>query len=125
MQDQGRSSRKRTGGRRRPYRNKKRHELGRQPTETQVGETDLRVVDSRGNTRKVRALSTDAATVATDGETVTATIQDVIENPANPNYVRRNIITKGALIVTNEGTARVTSRPGQTGQVSAVIEDQE
>lgn len=125
MQDQGRSTRKRTGGRRRPYRNKKKYELGRQPTETQVDEADIRVVDARGNTRKVRALSTDKASVATPDGTVSATIQGVQENPANPNYVRRNIITKGALIVTNEGTARVTSRPGQTGQVNAVLEDDE
>ena len=125
MQDQGRSTRKRTGGRRRPYRNKKKYELGRQPTETQVDEVDIRVVDARGNTRKVRALSTDTANVATPDGTIAATIEGVRENPANPNYVRRNIITKGALITTSEGTARVTSRPGQTGQVNAVLVDDE
>ena len=125
MQNQGRSTRKRTGGRRRPYRNKKKYELGRLPTETQVGEVDLRVIGSRGNTRKVRALSTDAVNVSTGDGTVAATIEGVEENPANPNYVRRNIITKGALIATSEGTARVTSRPGQTGQVNAVLVDDE
>ena len=125
MQNQGRSTRKRTGGRRRPYRNKKKYELGRLPTETQVGEVDLRVIGSRGNTRKVRALSTDKVNVATGDSTVSATIQGVQENPANPNYVRRNIITKGALIDTSEGIARVTSRPGQTGQVNAVLVDDE
>ena len=125
MQNQGRSTRKRTGGRRRPYRNKKKYELGRLPTETQVGEVDLRVIGSRGNTRKVRALSTDAVNVSTGDGTVPATIEGVQKNPANPNYVRRNIITKGALIDTSEGTARVTSRPGQTGQVNAVLVDDE
>ncbi|MFB6184110.1 MAG: 30S ribosomal protein S8e, partial [Haloarculaceae archaeon] len=43
------------------------------------------------------------------------------ENPSNPNYARRNIITKGAIIETSEGRARVTSRPGQDGQVNAVL----
>jgi len=124
MKDQGRSTRKRTGGRLRPFRNKKKHQLGREPTETQVGERDVRVLDSRGNTEKARALATDKATVAIDGETVEATIENVVENPANPNYVRRNIITKGALIETDKGTARVTSRPGQNGLVNAVIEDE-
>jgi len=124
MKDQGRSTRKRTGGRLRPFRNKKKHQLGREPTETQVGERDVRVLDSRGNTEKARALTTDKASVAIDGETVEATIENVVENPANPNYVRRNIITKGALIETDKGTARVTSRPGQNGLVNAVIEDE-
>jgi small subunit ribosomal protein S8e len=120
MKDQGRSLRKRTGGRRRPSRDRKRHELGREPAETTVGDQRLRTVDARGAGEKVRALSTDVAAVAVDGETVRAEITNVVENPANVNYARRNIITKGAIIETAEGRARVTSRPGQTGQVSAV-----
>jgi len=121
MQDQGPSPRKRTGGRRRRSTKRKKHQLGRLPTETQLGEGRFRVLDTRGNTTKTRALATDVASVADGGETVQAEIEDVVENPANPNYVRRNIITKGALVETSEGTARVTSRPGQTGQVNAVL----
>jgi len=125
MKDQGRSKRKRTGGRRRRSHKKTRHQLGRQPAETTVGEQRFQVIDARGKNKKVRALSTDVAQVATDGEVEEATIENVIENPANVNYVRRNIITKGAIIETSEGTARVTSRPGQTGQVNAVLVDEE
>jgi small subunit ribosomal protein S8e len=121
MKDQGRSTRSRTGGRLRPHDKKKKHQLGREPTETTVGETRLRTIDARGNTEKVRALSTDVASVAKDGETIEAEIEDVLENDANPNYVRRNIITKGAVINTSEGKARVTSRPGQSGNVNAVL----
>lgn len=122
MKDQGRSNRKRTGGRLKPFRNKKRYQLGREPAETTVGSQRLQYVDSRGTGRKVRALSTDVAHVATDdGETVIAEIEDVVDNPANVNYARRNIVTKGAIVETSEGRARVTSRPGQTGQVNAVL----
>jgi small subunit ribosomal protein S8e len=121
MKDQGRSTRSRTGGRLRPHDKKKKHQLGREPTETTVGETRLRTIDARGNTEKVRALSTDVASVAKGGETVEAEIEDVVENDANPNYVRRNIVTKGAVINTSEGKARVTSRPGQSGNVNAVL----
>jgi small subunit ribosomal protein S8e len=124
MQDQGPSPRKRTGGRRRRSENRKKHQLGRLPTETQLGEGRFRVIETRGNTTKTRALATDVANVADGDDVVQADIEDVVENPANPNYVRRNIITKGALIETTEGTARVTSRPGQTGQVSAVVVDE-
>jgi small subunit ribosomal protein S8e len=121
MKDQGHSTRKRTGGRIRPAQKKKKHQLGREPTETTVGEPKFRTLDSRGSTQKVRALSTNVASVAVDGETVEAEIEDVVENAANPNYVRRNIVTKGAVIETSEGRARVTSRPGQTGNVNAVL----
>lgn len=124
MQDQsGRGKRQKTGGRRRPAEDKKRHQLGREPADTTVGEPQLQTVDSRGNTAKVRALSTDAAQVAASGETTTETIENVVENPANVNHARRNIITKGAIIQTEDGYARVTSRPGQTGQVNAVRVD--
>jgi len=121
MKFQGRSPRKRTGGRRRNFRKKKKHELGDQPTETRLGETKLKTVEARGNTEKVRAVTADTASVATDGEVVAAEIEDVVENASNPNYVRRNIITKGAVVETSEGRARVTSRPGQDGQINAVL----
>jgi small subunit ribosomal protein S8e len=121
MKFQGRSDTKRTGGRRRRVRKKRKHELGTQPTETRVGEPQLKTVEARGHTVKVRAISGNTASVATGDGTVTAEIEGVVENDANPNYVRRNIVTKGAVIETSEGNARVTSRPGQDGQINAVL----
>ncbi|WP_436901269.1 30S ribosomal protein S8e [Halovenus halobia] len=123
MSNQSRSLRKRTGGRRRPKRDRRKHELGNQPTETTVGDQKLKAVDARGTQTKIRAIASDTATVATDDGTVAAEILDVVENPADPNYARRNIITRGAVIETSEGNARVTSRPGQDGQVNAVSLD--
>ena len=123
MATHGTSTRKRTGGRKRPYRDRRKHEIGQSPTETQVGEPRLKVVDARGNGRKVRALATNEVVLTVDGETTLTTLEDVVENPANPNYVRRNIVTKGAVIDTPEGRARVTSRPGQTGQICAILLD--
>lgn len=124
MKDQGRSTRKRTGGRLRPSSKKKRSQLGRDPTETTVGEPRFQVVDARGGSKKTRALSTNVAQIARDGEVEEAEIEDVSDNPANVNYARRNIITKGAIIETSLGRARVTSRPGQDGQVNAVPVDE-
>ncbi|WP_416840623.1 30S ribosomal protein S8e [Haloferax sp. DFSO52] len=125
MKDQGRSKRKRTGGRLKPSSNKKRYQLGREPAATTVGEPRFQVIDSRGNNKKFRTLSTNVAQVA-DGAAVTqADIEGVIDNPSNVNYARRNIITKGSIIDTSAGQARVTSRPGQDGQVNAVLIDEE
>jgi len=121
MKDQGRSTRKRTGGRVRPSRNKRKYELGNESTETTVGDQQLKTVDARGNTEKFRAVTSDVASVADGDSVVEATIEDVVENASDPNYARRNIITKGAIVQTTEGKARVTSRPGQDGQVNAVL----
>ena len=125
MKSHERSTKKRTGGRRRPIRKKRKHQLGSSPTETRVGDAKLKIVETRGGNTKVRAIESDTATIADGGETVAATIENVAENASNPNYVRRNIITKGAIIETSEGRARVTSRPGQDGQVNAVLVDEE
>ena len=119
-----RSTKKRTGGRRRNVRKKRKHELGSAPTETQVGEQKLKVVETRGGNTKVRAIEADTASVASDDGVESATIEDVVENRSNPNYVRRNIVTKGAVIETEVGRARVTSRPGQDGLVNAVLLDE-
>jgi len=125
MQYQGRSRRTKTGGRIRPHEKKRKYQLGRSPTETRIGAPSFRVVDTRGNTTKTRALATDVANVADGGETVRADLVNVVRNDANPNYVRRNIITKGAIVeVDLDGDrrqARVTSRPGQSGRVDAVL----
>lgn len=48
-------------------------------------------------------------------------ILNVIENKADSHLVRRGIITKGAVIKTELGEARVTSRPSQHGVVNAIL----
>ena len=119
-----RSEKKRTGGRRRSVRKKQKHEQGSAQTETTVGEETLKVAETRGGNTKVRAVARSVASVATDDGVERADVEDVVENPSDPNYVRRNIITKGAVIETPLGEARVTSRPGQDGQVNAELLDE-
>ena len=48
-------------------------------------------------------------------------ILNIIGNPANRNFVRRNIITKGTVLETDAGKAVVTSRPGQEGVINTVL----
>jgi small subunit ribosomal protein S8e len=57
----------------------------------------------------------------TTGKTQKAKIARVLENPANRDYERRGVITRGALIDTELGNARVTSRPAQDGVINAVL----
>jgi small subunit ribosomal protein S8e len=44
-----------------------------------------------------------------------------MKNPANVDYDRRGVITRGTIIETSLGVARVTSRPGQDGTVNAIL----
>ncbi|RLI11702.1 30S ribosomal protein S8e [Candidatus Bathyarchaeota archaeon] len=116
--------RKRTGGKKRPWRKKRKYELGSFPTETTLGPKEERKVDRRrGGNLKVRLVVARKANVADPetGETKTVDIIRVLKNPANVDYDRRGVITKGTIIETPIGKAIVTSRPGQDGVVNAIL----
>ncbi|MGA2919192.1 30S ribosomal protein S8e [Methanoregula sp.] len=123
MQWQGESVRKVTGGRRRPAQMKRRAEIGLAPADTHIGEDRRRIIRTYGGNDKVRALRAGFANVtnASNGETKKVKIEKVEENGANPNYVRRNLLTKGAIIKTEIGRARIMSRPGQDGIINALL----
>jgi small subunit ribosomal protein S8e len=115
--------RKPTGGKRRPYRGKRKFEQGSFPIETMLGEPKRKVERGRGGNIKIKVLSEKYACV-TDiktGKTEKAEILRVVKNPANVDYDRRGVITKGAIIETSLGLARVTSRPGQDGVINAIL----
>jgi small subunit ribosomal protein S8e len=119
---QGRSRRKRTGGRLRPIRKKRRFEIGRELQTATLGAGTVKTYRIRGGNRKLRVLTTQTINVF-DPATKTmrqAKIVTVRENPANPNYVQRNIITKGAILETDLGLVQVRSRPGQDGILNGV-----
>ncbi len=97
--------------------------MGGKPISTVVGEDDLKKPRVKGGQTKVKRAKAAFANV-TDPKTKKASkvkIKMVAENQANRHFVRRNIITKGAIIDTEKGKARVTSRPGQDGLVNAVL----
>jgi small subunit ribosomal protein S8e len=123
MQWQGESVRKVTGGRRRPAQKKRRAEIGGAPADTHIGETRTRIIRTFGGNRLVVALRANYANVTNpkNGETRKVKIETVEKNTANPNYVRRNLLTKGAVIKTELGSARITSRPGQDGIINALL----
>ena len=121
---QGESQRKRSGGRRMMAHKKRKFEIGREPVlPTVSAENKRKYVRVRAARNRVRVLTAATANVTNPktGKTASAKITTVTGNPANINYVRRNILTKGAIIQTSAGKARVTSRPGQHGAINAVL----
>lgn len=120
---QQKSKRSTTGGKYQTSRKKKQFELGRAPTMTSLEERKLKKIRVLGGNVKYVLLTADTANI-TDPKTNKAfksKIENVVENPANRNYVRRNILTKGTVIVTAKGKAKITSRPGQEGTINAIL----
>ena len=119
---QGKSTRSPSGARNVANRGKRKSELGRDPAETRLDEKRLRKIRTRGGNEKLRLATGNKINVTdANGKTKVVDILGVVENTANPNYVRRNIITKGAIVETPEGNAKVTSRPGQDGVINGIL----
>jgi small subunit ribosomal protein S8e len=106
-------------------RNKKprKREIGSFPTNTTLGSEEERVVARvYGGNRKIRVKKALYVNIQNpDGTSKKVKILRILETPMNPDYVRRGIIVKGAIIETEAGRAIVTSRPGQDGVINAVL----
>jgi small subunit ribosomal protein S8e len=123
MRWQGESGRKSTGGRLILARGKKKFETGREPSDTTIGDIRTKRVETFGGNSKMKILRSNVAIVSDPktGKSRTAKVETVKDNRANLHYMRRNIITKGAVIKTDLGDARVTNKPGQDGVINAVL----
>ena len=122
MKWQGRSKRKYTGAKLKTLKGRRKYEMGRESADTHIGETKKKIIATKGDgQKKIKLLRCNTVNLIKDGKTVSTIVENVVDNPANKHYARRNIITKGALIQTTLGTAKVTSRPGQNGVINAVF----
>ena len=123
MLTQSKSKRSPTGSRYKVARGKRTYEAGSEPTHTKLGERQLKFARKKGGGFKARTASDKTANVLNPKTKVykKAAIKTVADNPASKHFVRRNIITKGTILETELGKARVTNRPGQEGAINAVL----
>ena len=111
-----------TGGRRHPLRTRRKYEIDRYPNEAVNGAQVTITRRVRGNNKKTALKTIDFVNLATGGAKVKkAKIIKVLDNATNNDYKRRGIITKGAILETQEGKCRVISKPGQNGIVNAIL----
>ena len=110
-----------TGGRRYPLRSRRKYEIDRYPNEALVGEQITITRKVRGKNVKTAIKTIDSVNIAIDSKIKKVKIIKVLENGTNNDYQRRGIISKGAILETEEGKCRVVSRPGQSGTVSAIL----
>ncbi|MCH1607789.1 MAG: 30S ribosomal protein S8e [Nitrosopumilus sp.] len=113
---------KTTGGRRVPLRIRRKYETDRYPNEAINGAQVTVTRRVRGNNSKVALKSIDFVNLATGNSKVIKTkIIKVLDNTTNNDYKRRGIISKGAILETEEGKCKVVSKPGQNGIANAVL----
>jgi len=110
-----------TGGRRHPLRSRRKYEMDRFPNEALVGEQITVTRKVRGKNVKTGIKTIDSVNLAIDSKVKRVKIIKVLENGTNNDYQRRGVITKGAILETDEGKCRVVSRPGQSGTINAIL----
>ncbi len=111
-----------TGGRRVPLRIRRKYETDRYPNEAVNGAQVTITRRVRGNNKKTALKTIDFVNLATgEAKVKKARIIKVLDNATNNDYKRRGIITKGAILETQEGKCRVISKPGQNGIVNAIL----
>lgn len=117
------TKRKKTGGKKRAFRTHRVYEQGRQPVETLFGETQRKEVKGISRISKIKLVKADYVNVSNPETGITERLEilNVVSNPAKADYNRRGVITKGTIVRTEKGLAKIVSRPGQDGSLSAVV----
>jgi small subunit ribosomal protein S8e len=114
--------RKATGGRSRPHRGRRAFEKDGYAIEPLVGPASRRPIYRRGGHATSGVIFADFVNVSdSTGKATKSKIIRVKKSPANRDYERRGVITKGAVLETEAGEAVVTSRPTADGVVNAML----
>ena len=113
--------RKITGGKYKKARKKKKYELGGQTRVVKLGEKKTKVMRVRGGNEKLVSLSQNKINLIKNGKAKVVEIKNVVETPSNRFLARQNILTRGAIVETELGKARITNKPSQEGNVQGII----
>lgn len=119
---QRKSRRKFTGKKYKHFSKKRKRELERPPIQTEVAEEKKKQQRVMGGNYKLKLFSTNFINV-TDLNTNKTSKMKILRfdsNEASKDYNRRHILTKGAIVDTELGKVKVTSRPGQHGVLNGV-----
>ncbi len=106
-----------SGGRYTKRRKKKAYEKPGHSIPVKLGEEKRKSVRVKGGNKKTFLLK--GRKINIKGEKLE--IKNVIETPSNRFLARQNIITKGTLVETDKGKAKITNRPGQEGNVNGIL----
>lgn len=120
---QARSRRKFTGKKYKYFRKKRKRELERPPIETEIGPEKKKKQRTMGGNFKLKLFTTTYMNVTDPSSKKTSKVKILRfeQNDASKDYNRRHVLTKGAIVETEIGKARVTSRPGQHGVLNGVL----
>lgn len=114
--------RKITGGKYTASRKKKKYERPGQKRIVKLSAKEKRKsIKTMGGNKKVFLFSGKIINIAQNGKTKKAEIKKVLETPSNKFFARQEILTKGTIVETDLGKAKITNRPSQDGVINGVL----
>ncbi len=121
--DTDRSKRKYTGKKYKRFHKKRKKDLERPPIETKIGVERKKSQRTWGANHKLKLFSSNHINVTDPSthKTQKVKILDFEENKATKDLNRRHILTKGAVVDTELGKVKITSRPGQDGILNGIL----
>jgi len=120
---QARSKRKFTGKKYKHFKKKRKRELERPTIDTTIDDEKKKKQRVMGGNTKLKLFSSQYINVTDPNTNKTSKVRILgfESNDASKDLNRRHILTKGAVVETELGNAKITSRPGQTGQLNGVL----
>ena len=118
-----RSKRKYTGKKYKHFRKKRKRELNRPTINTVIGGDKKKKQRTLGGNTKFKLFSTNFINITDPNTNRTSKVRILgfESNAASKDLNRRHILTKGAVVETELGNARITSRPGQHGTLNGIL----
>jgi len=118
-----RSKRKYTGKKYKYFRKKRKRELARPTIDTEIGDYKVKKQRVLGGNYKLKLFSSMFINVTDPNTNKTSKVRILgfESNVASKDLNRRHILTKGAIVETELGNVRITSRPGQHGVLNGVL----
>ena len=120
---QAKSKRKYTGKKYKYFRKKRKRELERPRIDTEIGIEKKKKQRTMGGNYKVKLFATQFINVTDPNTNKTKKVKILRfeSNEASKDLNRRHILTKGAIVETELGNAKITSRPGQHGLLNGIL----
>jgi small subunit ribosomal protein S8e len=120
---QARSRRKYTGKKYKYFGKKRKRELARPTIDTEIGNYKVKKQRVLGGNTKLKLFSTMFINVTDPNTNKTSKVRIIgfESNAASKDLNRRHVLTKGAIVETELGNAKITSRPGQHGALNGIL----
>lgn len=110
-----------SGGKYIKSRKKKRSEVPGQKRVVKISEDKKKIIRTRGGNKKTFLLGGQTINIISGNKSKKTKIKNVIETPSNRFFARQNILTKGTVVETELGKAKITNRPTQEGNINGIL----